>query len=447
MRKKIFHLLLMFVCLVAPAHVAASSTPYYHWSDSRLFWFMVISDTHIGTFGSQDTNYLQWAVTEAKQIIDPLFIVNTGDLTDSTNGGIIPNGPYQDEWDEYLNILEDAGIDASFYYDIPGNHDAYNDAYFAYYLANSIQGRAKGRCQHSWIRQFDFGNYLFMAVNTAGNDGAPFSIWPWKNFGDNAGLDEEELSFIESELVTHPDADLAFVFGHHPFEAGYSSIFDTGLTYGRQALLNLMDEYHIPMYGFGHTHEYRENFYSQDLTHDVMYLNFASLGKSDNNHYTVMAIDGNGISVKPANAETWPLVMITAPTDQKLGDDPNPLAYAIGTGRANPIRALIFDNAPVINVQFCIDKNEEWHNMRRIGSGPVWQGFWNAQGITAGFHTITVRAIGSDTSFDEITTLINPSLFIGDGDRDSDVDGSDLCTFSQDYVKEIVPDIAASYGR
>jgi len=30
-------------------------------------------------------------------------------------------------------------ITAADYYDLPGNHDAYNDRYFAYYLANSVQ--------------------------------------------------------------------------------------------------------------------------------------------------------------------------------------------------------------------------------------------------------------------------------------------------------------------
>ena len=56
---------------------------------------------------------------EPRQVITPQFIVNTGDLTDCTNGGIIPNGPYQAEWDTYRQILESAGITPDFYYDMP----------------------------------------------------------------------------------------------------------------------------------------------------------------------------------------------------------------------------------------------------------------------------------------------------------------------------------------
>lgn len=86
---------------------------------------MIISDIHVGTSGSQDTDHLAWAVGPAQQVVNPAFIVATGDLTDSTNGGIIPNGPYLAEWQAYRQILDAAGMTSAFYYDIPGNHDHY----------------------------------------------------------------------------------------------------------------------------------------------------------------------------------------------------------------------------------------------------------------------------------------------------------------------------------
>src|SRR5512140_2994346 len=120
----------------------------YSPATDRVFWFVHFSDTHIGTSGSQDSNNLTWLVTTGKSVIAPSFMVATGDLTDSTDGNIFgyPNGPYQAEWDQYKNIL--AGrVGADFYYDLPGNHDAYNDRTFAYYRANSVQGRATGGTQ------------------------------------------------------------------------------------------------------------------------------------------------------------------------------------------------------------------------------------------------------------------------------------------------------------
>jgi hypothetical protein len=420
---------------------------YYHWSGSRLFWVMMISDSHVGTSGTQDTEFLSWAVAEAREAIGPLFIVNAGDLTDSTKGGVIPNGPYQEEWDSYRQILDAAGIDASSYYDIPGNHEAYNDADLAYYLANSIQGSATGSTQHSWVRDFPFGSYHFLGVCTAGNDGAPFSIWPWDNYGDHAGLDESELIFIESELEKYPDVELTVIFGHHPFEPGYSSWTDTGLTYGLAPLLDFIDMYGVSVYGFGHTHDYRENVYYQDLSRGVFYMNLASLGKSDQDHYAVMAIDGNGLSIAPFQKGLWPAVLISAPMDRCLGDCPSPFGYDIPQGHACPIRALVFDKNPVENVQFRVDGSANWQAMGQMNQGPLWVGFWDTTTDATGSHTIEVRAEGSSIASDSIETHINPALCMMDSNRDGDVDGADLADFVGDFVPQLLHDFAASFGR
>jgi hypothetical protein len=417
----------------------------YHWSGSRLFWFMVVSDSHVGTSGSQDTGHLTWAVTTARAAINPLFIVNCGDLTDSTNGGTIPNGPYAAEWQSYRNLLTAEGIDASFYYDIPGNHDHYNDAAFAYYKNYSIQGVATGATQHSWIRSFPFGTYHFIGVSTPGNDGASFSIWPWDNYGDHAGLDAGELAFIESQLATHPEADLTIVFGHHPFQAGYYSSLDTGLTYGLPSLLGLIDGYGVSAYGFGHTHNFRENFYYSNLADGVFYLNLASLGKSSTNHMAVIAVDANGLSAKNAAKDQWPVVMITAPVDRNLGAAPQPFAYDTPAGDANPIRALVFDPNPVTAVEFRVDGGT-WQPMQPVNGGPLWQGFWDATAAAAGVYTIEVQATGSSTRTDQVITAVNPALCFGDADSDGDVDGSDLAVLAGDLVEEVVLSIANRFG-
>ena len=152
-----------------PARGGSPGGAVYSPATDRVFWFIHFSDIHIGTSGSTEADNLRWLVTTARQVIAPEFMVATGDLTDSTNGNWlgVPNGPYQAEWDEYKNILAEAGVEASFFYDLPGNHDAYNDQYFAYYRANSVQGRATGGTQVSWTRTFTFGKYHFLGVNSA----------------------------------------------------------------------------------------------------------------------------------------------------------------------------------------------------------------------------------------------------------------------------------------
>jgi hypothetical protein len=415
----------LIVLLFPAPGMALRGQAYYHSSADRLFWFMIISDSHIGVDGNQDTEYLTWAVTEARSIIDPLFIVNSGDLTDSTNGGTIPNGPYEEEWIDYRQIINDAGLTPDIYYDIPGNHDAYNDKDFAYYKAYSMQGSAHNATQHSWVKTFEFGSYQFLGICTAGNDGAPFSIWPWDNFGDHAGLDQVELGFIEAELKAQPLAELVLIFGHHPFEAGYDDWTDTGLSYGLSNFLNLIDAYGVSLYEFGHTHDYNENIYSQDLSNGIFYMTVDSLGKSNNDHYAVMALDGNGISIVPGQKGEWPLVLITAPMDRCLGICPNSFAYDIPQSHANPIRALVFDKNPVSLVDFRIDETGDWQPMQPVDGTPVWFGLWDARLYTPGPHTIEVRAQGSGVTTDSVTAYINPALYLEDSDEDGIADVSE----------------------
>ena len=55
-------------------------------------------------------------MTTARSVIKPIFVVATGDLTDSTNGNLfgIPNGPYQAEWDRSKAILTAANAGPDF---------------------------------------------------------------------------------------------------------------------------------------------------------------------------------------------------------------------------------------------------------------------------------------------------------------------------------------------
>jgi hypothetical protein len=381
---------------------------YYSSDNDKLFWFILVSDHHIGARGNQPVNNLRWVVTEGKNVINPEFIVSSGDLTDSTNGSTLalPDGPYQEEWDTYLQTLETNGVDASFYYDIPGNHDEYNDANLSYYLNNSIQGKATGQTQVSWTRTFDFGKYHFIGVCTAGNDGAPFSILP-PDFGDHAGLDDLELSFIGSELKKHEDAVLSLIFGHHPLQTRSLTLktwSETALTYGEGSFVQLMEDYGVSIYGYGHSHIYREEFFVKDMAEGVFYLNLASLGKSSDDQYNVVAIDCNGISTVSQDIDTWPVVLITAPLDRNLGVRNNPYNSNIPHSSSSPVRALVFDKNPVTEVLYRIDEKGTWLPMTRAVSNAY---LWEAESSTTlweGEHIVEVKATGTTTRTDRVPT-------------------------------------------
>jgi PKD repeat protein len=407
----------------------------------QIFWYVLISDTHIGASGSQDADYLKWVVTDAKQVIGPAFTVLGGDITDSTNcdegecGWFgIPDGPHAEEWQQYRNVLcldcITPYVDAGSFFDIPGNHDQYSDGNFTYYLANSVQGKATGGTQASWTRTYGFGKYHFLGLNTAANDGKAFSLF--FPYGDNAGLDSTELSFIQSELEAHKDAALTILFGHHPLDAtGVSG--DTWVFYGAPALADLINTHGVSSYSYGHTHRYSEAYFTGgtdyksgtpyeidaiDPNRGVFYFNINSLGKAAGNHLTITAIDCNGISSITRDATrsiggdpaVWPMVLITAPVDIDLGltDNPFYLGYDVTNSATNPIRALVFDAGPVAGVEFLVDGSGQWQTMTPVqGNVRLWQGTWDASGLAEGRHSIQVQAVrGSYSDTDTIAVWV-----------------------------------------
>lgn len=429
-------LLLIFPLLTSTSESAQdpSSAAYYSPENDRLFWFIQVSDLHINVEKPQSSSNLTWLVGEARTAIDPEFIVATGDLTDSVfESGFfdIPNGPHLVEWVEYWEILVDNDINKDNYYDIPGNHDAYNDQFFDYYLANSIQGPFhQGRTQFSWVRNFIFGNYHFLGVNTADNSG---ETWWGPHFGDNAGLDALELPFIQEELELHSSATLSMIFGHHPIRHKGTST-DTYLRYGANEFIDLMDFYNVSMYAYGHLHEFSEEFFTNsEAIEGLYYLNVNTLGKSNVNNYNIIAIDSNGISIRNKDLRSWPAVVITAPVDVDLGVADNPYTYYVPNSSANPIRALVFDVNEVTSVEYrigTINANSpvSWsvrQTMDQVVNNPyLWEAsrepstgrIWDASNLSEGYYIIEVLAevkegsnvIRSDT--DTITTYVYQQL-------------------------------------
>ena len=440
-------LILLCTVICGLQHPLSASDPHsarYSTDSQKIFWFVLVSDTHIGAAGFPDSDHLIWLTTEAKEVISPAFIVNAGDLTDGTLWDALgyPNGPHAEEWRTYHDIVTGNGMDASFYYDLPGNHDHFGDKKFTNYLVYSVQGAATGQTQFSWNRTFDFGSYHFLGINTCGNDGADFSMLP-PCYGDNAGLDEAELQFIEEDLEAHKDADLTMIFGHHllvkretdwTYVTGDSleDMTMTALAYGADEFISLMETYQPLMYAYGHSHVYHEEFLTKDMTEGVFYLNVASMTKNETQNYNIIAIDNNGISTTAQTIGLWPAVTITAPLDKNLGMSNNPYTSDIvdDSGSSTPIRALVFDKNPVTKVEYRmykliddvgtvvgdavndvtgnIDNDAMWVPMTQVPADhSSYPYLWTADcpnPLAGGDYSIEVRAVGSRIGKDSVPT-------------------------------------------
>ncbi len=313
-------------------------------NNSQIFWFVQITDTHLGSGSISDPPEL-WGYSyiffegffNEFKYIRPEFIVNTGDLVDGMT--LIPF--YQDftQWEMYKQILDKWGMNESFYYDLLGNHDIYGDPTFSFYKDYSVQGRAHGKTQFNWTVNKTYGNYSFIALNSA-DEGY---IWPE---GTNGDLNKSELDWFEKTLNQTQNSNLTFVFSHHPFYGVGNNHATSGKTFN-----DLIYEYNVTAHIYGHKH--RDEHYTYN---DTLYLCTDSLGTSYPGKYRIIAVDNDGVSISSKTLGDWPAVIITSPLDESLTTRTYDLEQS-----SVPVRALIFNESTIGSVEFQL-YNITWTN-------------------------------------------------------------------------------------
>ncbi|MDI7268924.1 MAG: metallophosphoesterase, partial [Myxococcota bacterium] len=414
--------ILLAACIALAPSPARAGDPHlaeYVFDGSRVFWFAWITDTHIdyvlpavGPGGEEDR--FRWALEEAFEVVQPWFVVNTGDLTDGTDGINYLGGQQESEWRLYRGIADDAGMTPMFYFDVPGNHDAYSDAELRFYRRFSVQGSHRDRTQHSWRIDLPFGAYHFVSVATPANDGRS---WP----ADNKEFTIEEAAEFDAYFSANRDANLAFAFGHHDFVGvdRWGSLQDAMLRSG------------AAHYFHGHEHDLGARV---DAGDGILRLRIDSLGQGwSSNTFAVAAVDADTVSLAVGRAgAAWPLIVVTAPVDSRLGprdDVVNPYAPPVpGTCAQAPVRALVFDPAPVAAVRFRWD-GAPWIAMTQRPDEPAqWRGRFDATALRSGTRQLTVEAQGSETRETRIQVEVaDQECNLGDEDpipgSDGDADG------------------------
>lgn len=361
------------------AHAGHPEMARYTNDPDEVFWFLQITDSHIDTFlYGREVEQLELALGEAVDVIQPLFVVNTGDLTDHTDGVNYLGPPVLDEWMLYRGIADDAGMGADYYFDIPGNHDYYGDD-GTFYLTYSIQGEETGTTQPHWTLDMPWGLYHFVSCATPHNDATPLP-WPF----DNKTFTEEEIDEVEANLLVHTAARLTFAFGHHDLE-------DTG---NAASMRTLFLDYGVAHYAHGHEHALgtRE-------AHGIVRFMCDAIGQNPDRNLCIWAVDSDGISWGVTDAsEPWPAAVITAPVDARLGPDDdvdNPYAPAVPNGCVEaPLRVLAFDASSITEMLFQVDDGG-LHTLTENPSLPnQWLGSFDATSLVAGIHRIDVQVHG-----------------------------------------------------
>ena len=373
------------VLMISTTSIAEPAEPAYPGDDSRVFWFLVMSDQHITARDSDGPERLEWLLTDCMDIVEPDIIFNMGDLTDASKGEPLVSvhpGQQDEEWQLYRQILDDTGITVDRYIDLPGNHDQYSERGLDHYLQYSLAGTTFGRTQHSVVIDKPWGSYHFMGIDTAGNDGAGFPF-------DNAGLDLGELMEIQGALQDNTQARLTLMFGHHPIvrpDLGFK------LGEGSDEIQDLMGDFNVRAYFYGHTHEYRDLYWpDNERMPTTLHENVDSFGKADENQLLLVSVDNDNLHIRQVSIQEWPWVIITTPSDSRQGES-NPWAFDVPAGlESAPVRALGFTADPFLSCDFRVD-DLGWHAMAPLGNH-LFQASMDTRNMAQGSHSLEVRCM------------------------------------------------------
>ena len=324
---------------------------------SNLFWFVHISDTHIGTPATYEKDKQQWLAKEnevvalCNEVIQPALAVVTGDLvTLPDEDSFRMYRAWRDLWK--CPVL-----------DVPGNHDGSPvDALFAKNVGARRCAVVAGPCRFVGFDTGPFSPY-------AAADIAPTMRW----------LDE---------MLTAEPRHLPVMFGHFPLHSPPRTALNKPIEnfqiIGENAerLTSLMRRHRVALYLSGHTHDPNETGDAISGTWHVVGDSLADGG----GRFRVFCVDGETISYSTATPGKWPLIVITSPR-RHLDNDTKRLT--------DPIRveAKVFSPVAIKQVTFSVDAQSEQHPMM-FGERGLWTAQWDSRTKprTIASHTIIVTA-------------------------------------------------------
>ncbi len=323
-----------------------------------IFWFIQITDTQFVWLNQKNLEMFNRFLNETNNVINPLFIINTGDIVDADMG----RHQNSEEWQKYNETLTANNINSSSYIDLVGNHDGSEDPQYEYFLNYSMTGSEYKTTQVSFNHSFAFGNYAFIGLNTAKD-----SYSNLLEFAFTGSLNTKELDWYEKELIRYKKYDEIFIFGHHPpFFSPYYKIISNLSSTGK-SFFDLNSEFNVKYYFCGHIHQnYIEK--REGLT-TIITDNF----DDNNGTYRIVAVSQNQISTSIENVGKWPKGIIICPTDCNLYDPQYKL-------ESPEIQVLAWDPKGVINVEWCAYLEDgilfkNWSSLNKnANEDSLWEG-------------------------------------------------------------------------
>ncbi|KAF9584317.1 Transmembrane protein 62 [Lunasporangiospora selenospora] len=331
-------------------------------SKDKVFYFIQVTT---GTFRRASTANFYSFLSTALPLVEPSFVVVTGDLTDAKDKKLIGSMQYAEEWRTYRHALEESGVlakrNGTFWHDLRGNHDCFNvpawdskENLFAQMSASKTPG-------FMFDVKADFGKYGFIGIDACPKPGP---ARPYNFFGL---FETTDMDYLSQRLALTKGNNHTFVFSHYPVT---TTMF--GETSDGKSFAELSKSFSV--YMCGHLHKLKWGLGDTLQTYQPTHFLELEVGDmKQNGVYRIMAVDHDMVSfvdVSMSMTTIPPAILPTTYSDAPIreGDEPQPQDPGSnsteGTKPAKPVLGRRLPTNPIVLVtnpkdsRFIIPKHE-----------------------------------------------------------------------------------------